>query len=195
WKFNEELGYETPFGKGFPGWHIECSAMSMKYLGETFDIHTGGIDHIPVHHNNEIAQSECATGKPLANFWLHNAFVTIEEGKMAKSDGNFITLKTLAERGIHPMAYRYWLLQARYSTPVNFTWEALQGTESALIKLVRAYRDLPESEKISAPYEKRLREAVEDNLNTPEILALTWEVLKDPALSPEEKRGTLSHID
>src|SRR5690606_17934516 len=104
WKFNTELGWESPWGKGFPGWHIECSAMSQKYLGETFDIHTGGVDHIPVHHNNEIAQSECATGEPLARFWMHNEFVNIESGKMAKSAGNSITLRTLKEHGIHPLA-------------------------------------------------------------------------------------------
>lgn len=97
WKFNNTLGYEAPWGKGFPGWHIECSAMSMKYLGESFDIHTGGIDHISVHHNNEIAQSESVTGKPLANYWLHGAFLTVKDSKMAKSSGEFITLKSLVE--------------------------------------------------------------------------------------------------
>src|SRR3989338_1821766 len=133
---NVSIGYESPFGKGFPGWHIECSAMSIKYLGETFDIHTGGIDHIPVHHNNEIAQSECATGKTFVNYWLHNAFITVESKKMAKSEGNFMRVTDLMKREIHPLSYRYWLLTSHYRTPANFTFKAVEGTQIAFESLV-----------------------------------------------------------
>ena len=131
WKFSTtELGWDfPPYGKGFPGWHIECSAMSRKYLGQPFDIHTGGIDHVPVHHQNEIAQSEAAFGVPLANVWMHNEFLNIQEGKMAKSGENFITLQALKDKGIHPLAYRYYLLQASYRSPINFSWEALQSAQ------------------------------------------------------------------
>lgn len=132
WKFNNELGYEASFGKGFPGWHIECSVMSMKYLGNTFDIHTGGEDHIPVHHNNEIAQSEAISGQLLANYWLHNAFIVIEGGKkMAKSGENFITLQTLEEWHISPLAFRYWLLGASYRMPMQFSKQALENAQNS----------------------------------------------------------------
>jgi cysteinyl-tRNA synthetase len=195
WKFNDELGYDSSIGKGFPGWHIECSAMSMKYLGETFDIHTGGIDHIPVHHNNEIAQSESATGKPLANYWLHNGFVNIGEDKMAKSEGNFITLQTLTDKKINPLAYRYWLLQARYSTLVNFSWEALLGAQTAFDKLVKQYQELPNGVTTNANYLNQFKSFIEDDLDTPKGLALVWEILKNEKLSDAEKKATLSEMD
>jgi cysteinyl-tRNA synthetase len=195
WKFNSELGYEASIGKGFPGWHIECSAMSMKYLGETFDIHTGGIDHIPVHHNNEIAQSESATGKPLAHYWLHNGFVNIGEDKMAKSEGNFITLQTLIEKKINPIAYRYWLLQARYSTQVNFSWDALKSAETAFEKLVKQYQELPNGGVANEDYLAKFRSFMEDDLDTPKALALVWEVLKDDDLKPADKKATLLDMD
>ncbi len=195
WKFNSELGYEASIGKGFPGWHIECSAMSMKYLGETFDIHTGGIDHIPVHHNNEIAQSESATGKPLAHYWLHNGFVNIGEDKMAKSEGNFITLQTLIEKKINPVAYRYWLLQARYSTQVNFSWEALKSAETAFEKLVKQYQELPGGGVVDENYLDKFKSFMEDDLDTPKALALVWEILKDENLAQADKKMTLLDMD
>jgi cysteinyl-tRNA synthetase len=142
WKFSPDTGekrqqeWDSPWGTGFPGWHIECSAMSMKYLGETFDIHTGGIDHIPVHHNNEIAQSECATGKLFVNYWLHNAFITIDGKKMAKSEGNILKVDDLIKKGVHPMSLRYWLMTAHYRTPANFTFQAVESAQSALESLV-----------------------------------------------------------
>ncbi|OHA88389.1 MAG: cysteine--tRNA ligase [Candidatus Zambryskibacteria bacterium RIFCSPHIGHO2_01_FULL_43_25] len=142
WKFSPDTSekrqqeWDSPWGIGFPGWHIECSAMSIKYLGETFDIHTGGIDHIPVHHNNEIAQSECATGKTFVNYWLHNAFITVESKKMAKSEGNFMRVTDLMKREIHPLSYRYWLLTSHYRTPANFTFKAVEGTQIAFESLV-----------------------------------------------------------
>jgi cysteinyl-tRNA synthetase len=151
WKFSpsienlEKRQQEWPssWGVGFPGWHLECSAMAMKYLGETFDIHTGGIDHIPVHHNNEIAQSEAVTGKPYVRNWLHGAFVNIaskdnqeNDEKMSKSKDNFIRLETLAENNIHPLAYRYWLLTAHYRSPILFSFEAVLASQTALESIV-----------------------------------------------------------
>src|SRR3989344_5789285 len=198
WKFNNELGYEAPFGKGFPGWHIECSAMSIKYLGPEFDIHTGGIDHIPVHHNNEIAQSVCA-GYPYAHYWMHNAFLTTESEKMAKSGENFITLQTLKEKNIDPLAYRYLLLTAQYSSPLQFSWEALEGAQTALKKLRELMSRMPldtdESDlKITEEYKKKFNECVNSDLDTPKALALIWEIAKG-TLSQKEKRDLILEFD
>ncbi len=196
WKKNDKLGYESPWGKGFPGWHIECSAMSMKYLGETFDIHTGGVDHIPVHHNNEIAQSECATGKPYARFWLHNAFVNIEGGKMAKSEGNFLRIQTLKDRNISPLAYRYWLLGARYSSPMNFSWEALEGAQNAFNKLENRILELGnEIGNTNAEYARKFADFANDDLDTPQALALMWELLSDKVISNPDKKATVLKFD
>ncbi len=200
WKFNTELGYDAEFGKGFPGWHIECSAMSMKYLGETFDIHTGGIDHIAIHHNNEIAQSENATGKPFAHVWMHSAFVNIDGGKMAKSEDNVITLQTLIDRNILPLSYRYWLLQARYDTQVQFSWEALESAQIAYIKLIKLfiyYKKFQDPRDIgsSLEYYNLLRDAVNNNLNTPHILSLLWMYLSDTKNNIDERAGTMSNFD
>lgn len=195
WKFNPELGYEAPFGKGFPGWHIECSAMSMKYLGETFDIHTGGIDHIPTHHNNEIAQSESVTGKPLANYWLHNGFVNVESGKMAKSEGNFITMSTLVEKHIHPLAYRYWLLQARYSTQVNFSWEAVEAAGQAYTKIIKLWQTLPDGGIAVKKYIDEFISYIEDDLDTPKSIALLWQIVKDENISLVDKKATITELD
>lgn len=183
WKFNSELGYEAPFGKGFPGWHIECSAMSQKYLGQPFDIHTGGIDHVPVHHNNEIAQSEAAYDKPLANVWMHNAFLNVDSGKMAKSEGNFITLNTLKEKGIDPLAYRYLLLTAHYSSPINFSWEALEAAETTLKRLRRFLSNKPTTDnhldqerinEILFNNRKNFNKYINDDLDIPFALTFLW---------------------
>lgn len=196
WKFNSEMGWDSPWGKGFPGWHIECSAMSQKYLGETFDIHTGGIDHIPVHHNNEIAQSTCASGKPLANFWLHNAFVTVESGKMAKSAGNFITLQTLKEHKIHPLAYRYWLLTAQYRSPITFSYEAVEASQNALEKLVLDMWHYQKSGKGSLIPEwiEGFKKALYDDLNTPQALAYIY-AMQSGNHSDADKYATLLELD
>lgn len=191
WKFNAELGWESPWGKGFPGWHIECSAMSMKYLGESFDIHTGGIDHIPTHHNNEIAQSENATGKPFARFWLHGAFLTIDEAKVAKSAGNALTLPTLSEHGISPLAYRYWLLTAHYRSPVNFSWEALGGAQTAYDKLRARVAEMPDGGKTDTAYDAKFRSTVEDDLNTPQAISLVWDLLRDDEIIDADKKATI----
>jgi cysteinyl-tRNA synthetase len=196
WKFNDVLGYESPWGKGFPGWHIECSAMSMKYLGETFDIHTGGIDHIPVHHNNEIAQSESATGKPYVHVWLHNAFVNIEAGKMAKSGGNTLKLQTIKDKHISPLAYRYWLLGGRYNTPMNFSWEALQGAQNAFEKLRLRVLDLGVTVgEINNEYQEKFIDFINDDLDTPQALAFIWELLNNKNIPDSSKLATLLYFD
>lgn len=204
WKFSgdekRQQEWPSPWGVGFPGWHIECSAMSMKYLGETFDIHTGGIDHIPVHHTNEIAQSECATGKKFVNYWLHSGFVTTQDGKggtcgkMAKSEGNFIRLISLEEQGISPLAYRYWLLTAHYKKTINFTWETLEGAQVALIKLHEIFRTLEgNGAEADAGYLARFTEALDDDLDTPKAIALLWELVKDANI--KNKKATLLEFD
>ncbi|MEI6042656.1 MAG: cysteine--tRNA ligase [bacterium] len=204
WKFDDKLGYDTTFGKGFPGWHIECSAMSAKYLGDSFDIHTGGVDHIPVHHNNEIAQSECAHGgAPLANFWLHNAFLIFEGGKMSKSAGTFITIDTLKEKGILPLAYRYWLLTARYSTAINYSHTALEDANRAYSKLIDSTASLiadagkyldGESDTFKE-YKNNFLKFVNDDLDTPKALALVWSLLKDVEIENNEKLQLIEQFD
>lgn len=195
WKFNSEMGWESPWGKGFPGWHIECSGMSQRYLGDTFDIHTGGIDLSSVHHNNEIAQSECANNKPFVNYWVHNEFVNIADTKISKSLGNTITLQTIKEKGIDPIAYRLLLLGARYSSKVNFTWEALEANQNALTKLYNFVESLPEASEASSEYVQKIVDAVSDDLDTPKAVALVWEIVKDESLDPAVKHATLLAAD
>jgi cysteinyl-tRNA synthetase len=194
WKFNKELGYEASWGAGFPGWHIECSAMSMKYLGETFDIHTGGIDHIPIHHNNEIAQSENATGKRFANFWLHNAFVNISGAKMAKSAGNFTRLIDLVSDGYSPIAYRLLLLQSHYASQMQFSPEALSGVQEALYGIYKNISLLPEGGVVDTNFSKKFEEAINDDLNTPRAVAVMFELLKSD-IDPANKRSTILAFD
>lgn len=195
WKFSQNLGFGSPWGTGFPGWHIECSAMSRKYLGQPFDIHTGGIDHIPVHHNNEIAQSECAYGKPLANYWLHNAHIKIEEEKIAKSLGNTLTLEDLKSKDFSPLAYRYYLLGIHYRKEASFSWDALSGAEKALDRLRRYIAEGENDGIVIESKIKIFKEAVEDDLNTPEALAALWETARDDKLSKRDKRATLLEMD
>ncbi|MFH0776764.1 MAG: class I tRNA ligase family protein, partial [Patescibacteria group bacterium] len=166
-------------GEGFPGWHLECSAMSMKYLGETFDVHTGGVDHIPVHHENEIAQSEAATGRKFVNFWLHNEFLTVDGGKMSKSLGNLFTLNDLAQKGFEPLAFRYFCLNSNYRGKLNFSWEALQNAQNSLRKLRAEFRKLPTG-KIDAAEVEKFGAALADDLNSPRALAVVWDYLKNP---------------
>ena len=188
WKFNKEGEKRQmewgAFGKtGFPGWHIECSAMSMKYLGDQFDIHCGGIDHVPVHHTNEIAQTEASSGKkPWVNFWLHGEFLVINEGRMGKSEGNFITLRTLKEKGYDPLAYRFFLLQAHYRKQLNFTWEAIDAAAEGLKRLRRLVNSIPEETQTDEGLEKKFAEAISDDLNMPESLAVLWKGLKEKTL-------------
>ncbi len=195
WKFDSKLGWESPWGKGFPGWHIECSAMSRKYLGQPFDIHTGGIDHIPVHHNNEIAQSEAAYNKPLADYWMHSAYLTIEGSKIAKSAGNSIVLKTLEDESISPLAYRYWLLTAHYRSPVNFTYEAVRAAQNGLIRLMAAVGSYPDGGNAIQAYKERFQAYINDDLDMPQAVALAWELVKDSNASDADKKATLIDFD
>jgi cysteinyl-tRNA synthetase len=204
WKFDNNLGYDVSIGKGFPGWHIECSGMAMKFLGDQIDIHTGGIDHIPTHHTNEIAQSESATGKsPFSRFWLHNAFLTVRGEKAAKSVGNVFYLKNIREHGIDPLALRYLILQAHYRSPIDFSWEALEASLTALKRLYVHIQDLREQTSwfrliCTSPdkrYLEKFTKAINNDLDTPNALALAWELVKDDAVSPARKLKTLYAYD
>lgn len=190
-----DMEWNSPWGVGFPGWHIECSAMSKAYLGTTFDIHTGGIDHIPVHHNNEIAQSEGANGTQFVRYWIHGAFMTVTGEKMAKSAGNFLTLEALLEKGYSAMDYRFFLLGARYSTPLSFSLEALDAARTGYKRLYSAVSELPAGGDVDAGYWNRALAAAGDDLDTPKVLALLWEILKDTAVSPANKKATILKID
>lgn len=196
WK-NSSLGWPSRFGTGFPGWHIECSAMAMATLGKQIDIHTGGIDLIPVHHNAEIAQSEATTGKKFVNYWLHSAFITIDNTKISKSLGNSITLRHLKDRGFSGEDYRYWLLTAHYRSPVNFSWEALQGSKKALFRLKRHFHEEFKSKSAlpDTSYLERFDESLADDLDTPAAIALMWEIIKDDSLDAATKCGTLLAMD
>jgi cysteinyl-tRNA synthetase len=199
WKKDPKMGWDSPWGKGFPGWHIECSAMINSTLGKQIDIHTGGIEHIPVHHNNEIAQSEAATGKhPLSRFWLHRAHVQIEGSKIAKSDGNVVYLSEVVERGFHPMALRYLFLGAHYRTNSNFSWEGLEASQNAFLKLRRYADSLRDTGAGTPPveYRKRWLDRLNDDLDTPGALAVMWEMLRDEKqLKPEDLKAGILDID
>lgn len=199
WKFKTpEDGdnfWSAPFGEGRPGWHIECSAMAMKVLGETIDIHTGGQDLIFPHHTNEIAQSESATGKPFAHFWLHGAFITTNDEKMAKSKGNIAKLEELRDQAISPLGYRYWLLTAHYRSPANFTVDAVLGAQNALIRLIEAVGTYPEGGTVIKEYAERFMAAINGDLNLPKAVALAWELIKDSKHSDENKHATLLDFD
>ena len=211
---NQALVWDSPWGRGYPGWHIECSAMSMKYLGEQFDIHTGGIDHIPIHHTNEIAQSEGATGKKWVNYWLHNEFLVIakdknkgseeSDGKMSKSSGNFLTLQTLIDKGYDPLDYRFFLLGAHYRSQVAFSWEAMEGAKNARKALnQRISRILNENDVdtqivLSSQGDQILRsftEAIEDDLASPRCLSELQVMLKNPELADNEKVSLIRTMD
>lgn len=195
WKLNETLGWNAPWGKGFPGWHIECTAMATKYLGKSFDIHTGGIDHIAVHHNNEIAQAESVSGKRFVNYWMHGAFITVEGKRIGKSEGNAIRLYQLRERNINPLSYRYLLLTVHYRQTLNFTWEAVAAAQTALQRAQRIFIDLPKGGSVSVVYREKFERALYDDLNTSEAIAVLWEILKDDTVSPEDTRATILDFD
>lgn len=199
WKFWSEADgnnfWDVSLGKGRPGWHIECSAMSTKFLGDTFDIHTGGIDLIFPHHTNEIAQSEGASGKPLAHYWLHNGHILVDGKKMAKSAKNFYTLKDLEEKNIAPLAFRYWLLTAHYRTLVNFTLEAVQGSQEALRRLVTTLSTFDDDGAQQKEYIEKCTHFINDDLDTPRAVALIWELLKDTSISDADKKATILAFD
>ncbi len=192
-----EVFWETEVGKGRPGWHIECSAMSMKYLGKHFDIHTGGVDLIFPHHENEIAQSEAATGERFVNFWLHNEFLMVEGKKMAKSFGNYYTLRDLLNKGYNPIAIRYLLMATHYRQQLNFTLDGLEAAKFALqrlydfvdnLKLVKGEKGNPEIEEILQKAKKDFEEALDDDLNTSEALGVAFTLVKDVNKLMEEKK-------
>ncbi|OGK39833.1 cysteine--tRNA ligase [Candidatus Roizmanbacteria bacterium RIFCSPHIGHO2_12_FULL_44_10] len=198
------MSWPSPWGDGFPGWHIECSAMSMKYLGETIDIHSGGIDHIPVHHENEIAQSEAATGKEFVRFWVHNEFLMIDGIKMSKSLGNLFTLDDVKAKGFDPLALRYLYFQTHYRQVMNFTWEALQAAQTALDRLRAAIIQLRaqtqraqlSEEKLASvqDFSAKFKTAVSNDLQLPQALAVVWEVIKSNIPS-EDKLDLLYEFD
>lgn len=176
WKFSpkdqqRDMEWDSPWGRGFPGWHIECSAMSLKYLGETIDIHSGGIDHIPVHHTNEIAQSQAATGKPLANIWMHTNHILIEDQKISKSLGNGITLEDVEKKGFDLMALRLHVLESHYRSQSKFSWESLEAASNRLLRYknfaARKYQTTDDGEQLEPP---NLIRAMNDDLNTPAAL-------------------------
>ncbi len=209
WKFSpkdskRQMEWESPWGVGFPGWHIECSAMSRKYLGVPFDIHTGGVDHIATHHTNEIAQSEGATGKIPAKFWMHHEFLQVDGGKMAKSLGNTYTVDDVIQKGFDPLALRYLFLTAHYRDPLNFTWENLKAAETSLANLRTQVGSLKEQEKRSAlsaeknekieGYRGQFVSALNDDLNTAKALAVFREMLKSN-IPAEDKYDLAASFD
>ena len=201
---NQALIWDSPWGRGYPGWHIECSAMSMKYLGEQFEIHTGGIDHIPIHHTNEIAQSESATGKQWVKYWMHNEFLILDKGKMSKSSGKFLTLQTLVDAGYDPLDYRYFLLSGHYRSQLQFNYDALDTSKASRKSLMEKIWNLRERAEpavlnMTSPavvsHFEAFRSAMEDDLNTPRALADVYMVLKDTSLTVGEMLGLLAEFD
>lgn len=198
WKPDDHLGWQSPWGLGFPGWHIECSAMVRALLGQEIDIHTGGEDHIAVHHNNEIAQSEAASGRTFVHYWMHNAFLNMGSTKISKSLGNEVYLSDVVAKGFHPLALRYFFLQAHYRTPLSFSWDALAGASGALERLWKIAADLAvESKGKSAPSEARDRfiVAMRDDLATPQAIGILWDSLRSEEYAPEEKWGLILDAD
>ncbi len=199
WKFskpdeNRQMEWNSPWGIGFPGWHTECVVMAKKNLGIPFDIHCGGIDHIEIHHPNEIAQSKAAFGKNPANFWMHNEFLTVEGEKMSKSKGNFHTLGDIT-KDYPPLSYRYLSLTSHYRSKMNFSEEALNGANNSLKKMKERVTDLPEKSKVSKKYKKKFLAAINDDLNTPQALKVAWNMLKDGDLDPKIKKATIIDFD
>lgn len=204
WKFSpkdvvRQMEWDSPWGKGFPGWHIECSAMSIKYLGEHFDIHCGGADHIAVHHENEIAQSEASTGKTFANYWMHGEFMMVDGNRMGKSQGNAFLVKDLIEKGLNPLAFRYLTMSAHYRIQLNFTWQGIQAANTALNRLlnnVLALKKMAGDVKgeINLNFKEKFLDAINNDLNMAEALSVVWEILKSN-LNDEDKLATLIDFD
>ena len=199
-----QMEWDSPWGVGFPGWHIECSTMGMKYLGETFDIHCGGIDHPPIHHTNEIAQSEAATEKKFVNYWLHGAFLVFGKAtKMAKSKGEIITVQSLIEEGFDPLAFKYLCLTAHYRSDLVFTLESLQAAQNALFTLREHVRRLSENSESKGEkatkaeeYRREFLEAVSDDLNMPKALTIVWKLVRDEKeVSDRQKYELLQEFD
>lgn len=194
---NHIMQWDSPWGKGFPGWHIECTAMSVKYLGENFDIHTGGKEHIPVHHTNEIAQGYGAFRHHTANYWLHNDWLNLKGEKISKSLGNMILVSDIQERGFNPLALRYLILTSHYRKGLVFTWESLEAAQTALNKLYETYAELGKSKKEkkdTGEWEKKFMDAVENDLNMPLAMSVVWDMLKSK-LDDSQKHHLLHEWD
>jgi len=201
-KFGDQaMTWDSPWGRGYPGWHIECSAMSIYHLGERFDIHCGGIDHVKVHHTNEIAQSEGALGHKWVNYWLHNEFLLLSKEKMSKSSGEFLTLQLLVDKGYDPLDYRYFCFGAHYRSALTFTWEALDSARNARRNLTDRVLEWKAAGPPAAPGAgtaaalKAWKNALESDLATPQALAALWALVKDLGLSPAEKLGAVLVMD
>lgn len=207
WKFSRpeekrQMEWDSPWGRGFPGWHIECSAMAREYLGDTFDIHCGGKDHVTVHHSNEIAQSECANKKKFVNYWLHGEFLNDSTGKMSKSNEEFLTLQVLENKGYSALDYRFLLLQAHYRTELNFHYEAMDSAKAGLAGIRHRMSQWDLAEKFEGAYsdamqayQKRFASALFDDLNTPIALSILFQVLKDAKLSDPQKYALVLDFD
>jgi cysteinyl-tRNA synthetase len=199
WKFSppdqqRQMEWDSPWGVGFPGWHIECSAMAAKYLGPFFDIHCGGEDHIPVHHTNEIAQTQACHGTTLANFWMHGYFLQLDNMKMAKSAGEFLRLKTLVDRGYDPLAYRYFCLGGHYRSKLTFSWEGMDGATAGLNRLRKAYNGWGEAGAVDEEFADRFLVEINADLNMPRALAVAWELTRSD-LPESRKKATMDLFD
>lgn len=199
WKFSpvgqkRQMEWASPWGVGFPGWHIECTAMSAKYLGTFFDIHCGGEDHIPVHHTNEIAQSQACYGTNLANFWMHGYFLQLEAEKMSKSTGKFLRIQTLIDKGFDPLVYRYFCLSAHYRAKLSFSWEGLDGANNALERLRNTVYEWGPAGEPDPGYMDQFIAQVNDDLNMPRALAVTWDLARSD-LDAATKKGTILFFD
>ncbi|UCD21062.1 MAG: cysteine--tRNA ligase [archaeon] len=198
WKFSHKPGlrqqeWRSPWGIGFPGWHLECSAMSMKYLGEHFDIHTGGEEHIPIHHQNEIAQSEAATGKKFVNYWLHLRWLLFSGEKMSKSKGIMYTITALEKKGYNPLSYRYFCLTGHYRTQLNFTFKNLDNAQKTYFRLKNIISELKDDKKLNERYLKEFQKAINNDLDTPKALQVLWKLVRDKK-APGKVR-TIKKID
>jgi cysteinyl-tRNA synthetase len=195
-------------GMGFPGWHIECSVMGIKYLGDRFDIHTGGVDHIAIHHTNEIAQDRAATGKDPARLWLHNEFLLVDGSKMSKSLRNFFNMADIEAKGFDPLALRYLFLTAHYRSKINFTWKSLESAGKALDALRKHAAEWKKSRKKTRnktktkggkkkieDYDAKFTKSINDDLNTPEALGIVWELVRDSEVGDRDKLKLLLEFD
>jgi cysteinyl-tRNA synthetase len=199
WKFSppgqkRQMEWESPWGTGFPGWHIECSAMAAKYLGPFFDIHCGGEDHIPVHHTNEIAQTEACFGTRLANFWMHGYFLQLDEAKMSKASGEFLRLQVLIDRGYDPLAYRFFTLNAHYRAKLNFTWDGLDSAATSLDRLRNQVYEWDDPGAVDEDYVEKFTGQVNDDLNMPRAIAVAWDLVRSN-LPSSVKKGTILVFD
>ena len=206
WKFSpkdeqRQMEWESPWGTGFPGWHIECSAMSLSYLPQPIDIHCGGSDHVRVHHTNEIAQSEAATGKEFVRYWLHGEFLVMDKGKMAKSGGNFVTIATVREKGFSPLAYRYFCFTAHYRSPLSFSWEGMEAAAQSLARLRKEVSALDAknadglAEKSVDTVLQPFYDALADDMNMPRALAALWDIIRNDTLDPATRYACVKKAD